>query len=245
MAKHKKPEEGRHSGQASWNPGEAGQAGARRNPANTGSPMEPKPAKPSSHEEMSQGNPDAPGQRSPGDYQSLPADLDGMHNDSWNPAVQAAGSVEEAADAARQAAHAAGGAADPLFTGSPGEEGPAPNIPSTLNMNTGASAARTGREQMKERQGEQMMASPAVTGGDVDADWMSGEFVGDETPAGDNPTPGMSVVEDVGHAMGVDYQDTEELKGAEKIEERDRHRWELDPASSEDYAERNKDDDKQ
>ena len=44
--------------------------------------------------------------------------------------------------------------------------------------------------------------------------------------------------------MGVDYQDSEELKGAEKIEERDRHRWELDPASSEDYQERNREDGK-
>ena len=30
----------------------------------------------------------------------------------------------------------------------------------------------------------------------------------------------------------------EELKGADKISERDKHRWELDPASSEDYPDR-------
>jgi hypothetical protein len=28
------------------------------------------------------------------------------------------------------------------------------------------------------------------------------------------------------------------LKGADKVEERDRHRWELDPASSDDYKDR-------
>jgi hypothetical protein len=33
------------------------------------------------------------------------------------------------------------------------------------------------------------------------------------------------------------------LKGAEKIQERDRHRWELDPASSDDYKDRAKDED--
>jgi hypothetical protein len=167
-----------------------------------------------------------------------------MHSDSTNVAVQAAGSTEEAATAARDAARDAGGKADPLFTGSPGEEGPAPNIPSTLNMDRSASAARTGHEEMAERRREHTAASPEVSGGDVDADWVSGEFVGDETPAGDNPTPGMSVVEDVGKAIGVDYEDNEELKGADKIEERDRHRWELDPASSEDYEERQRDDGK-
>jgi hypothetical protein len=38
--------------------------------------------------------------------------------------------------------------------------------------------------------------------------------------------------------LGVTYDDSEELKGANKLEERDKHRWELDPASAEDYKER-------
>ena len=37
-------------------------------------------------------------------------------------------------------------------------------------------------------------------------------------------------------------EDAEELKGSEKITERDRHRWEYDPASAEDYRDRNKKD---
>jgi hypothetical protein len=61
---------------------------------------------------------------------------------------------------------------------------------------------------------------------------------GDAAPGGDNPTPGQTIVEDVGRALGVEYADEEELKAADKIESRDRHRWELDPASSEDYPER-------
>jgi hypothetical protein len=36
----------------------------------------------------------------------------------------------------------------------------------------------------------------------------------------------------------VTYQDGEPLRVGQKEEERDEHRWELDPASSEDYAER-------
>lgn len=227
MDKDQRPDAARERDLASPNPAESGKASSSR---------------PSDTNVAPQGNADVPGEHSPGDYQSLPDDLDGMHNDSWNPAVQAAGSTEEAAEAARQAASDAGREVDPLFAGSPGEEGPAPNIPSTLNMDTSASAARTGHEQMRERERQHTETGPGVTGGDVDADWMSGEFVGDETPAGDNPTPGMSTVEGVGQAMGVDYQDTEELKAVDKIAERDRHRWELDPASSEDYAERNRDD---
>jgi hypothetical protein len=125
-----------------------------------------------------------------------------------------------------------------------GENADPANIPSSLNMDRHASAARTGRAEMQQLAREHTEASPEVSAGDVDADWVSGYFVGDETPAGSSPTPGMSVVEDVGKAMGVEYQDAEELKGAQKIEERDRHRWELDPASSEDYAERTRDEGK-
>jgi hypothetical protein len=220
-------------GAASDNPAEAGRTSATDSQSNTQSNKEMRPGR------------RVPGQDAQGDYQSLPADLDGMHSDSTNAAVQAAGSTEEAAEAARQAARDAGREADALFTGSPGEEGPAPNIPSTLNLDRSASAARTGREEMAERLREHTEASPEISAGDVDADWVSGEFVGDETPAGDNPTPGMSTVEDVGKAIGVDYEDAEELKGAAKVEERDRHRWELDPASSEDYEERQRDDGKQ
>jgi len=39
----------------------------------------------------------------------------------------------------------------------------------------------------------------------------------------------------------VSVADDETLKVGEKEEERDKHRWELDPASSEDYRERLKD----
>jgi hypothetical protein len=79
-----------------------------------------------------------------------------------------------------------------------------------------------------------------MTAGDVDADWVSAYSVGDEAPGGDNPTPGQNVVEDRGRALGVEYGIEEELKSEEKTESRDRHRWELDPASSEDYQDRTK-----
>ena len=110
--------------------------------------------------------------------------------------------------------------------------------PSTLDFDRSASAARSGRRELRDRYAEHTETSPALTGGDVDADWESAYSVGDEAPGGDNPTPDQDIVDDIGRAVGVQYEDNEELKGEEKITKRDKHRWELDPASSEDYDDR-------
>ena len=113
-----------------------------------------------------------------------------------------------------------------------------PTPPSSLDLDRNASAARTGRHALRERLNEHTETSPAMTAGDVDADWESAYSVGDEAPGGDNPTPDQDVVDDIGRAVGVQYEDNEELKGEAKISKRDKHRWELDPASSEDYEDR-------
>jgi hypothetical protein len=105
-------------------------------------------------------------------------------------------------------------------------------------MDRTASAARSGRLHLQDTLDEHNETSPAMTGGDVDADWEEAYAVGDEAPGGDNPTPDQDRVDDIGKALGVTYEDNEELKAADKIAERDRHRWELDPASSDDYRER-------
>ncbi len=55
------------------------------------------------------------------------------------------------------------------------------------------------------------------------------------------PSPDQNVVEEIGQAMGVTYQDNEELKFGDKERSRDKNRWELDPASSDDYQERLRD----
>ena len=91
---------------------------------------------------------------------------------------------------------------------------------------------------MREALDEHNETSPVLTGGDVDADWEDAYAVGDEAPGGDNPTPDQDRVDDIGKALGVEYQDNEELRAADKVADRDRHRWELDPASSEDYRDR-------
>lgn len=85
------------------------------------------------------------------------------------------------------------------------------------------------------------LADPIVTGGDLDANWANAQFSGDESAVGSASAPGQGEVDDVGRAMGVTYQDNEELKAGEKERSRDKHRWELDPASSEGYNDRIRD----
>jgi hypothetical protein len=116
-----------------------------------------------------------------------------------------------------------------------------PTPPSSLDLDRSASAARSGRRELSEKFHDHTETSPAITGGDIDADWESAYSVGDEAPGGDNPTPDQDIVDDIGKALGVQYEDNEELKGEKKISDRDRKRWELDPASAEDYNEHEED----
>jgi hypothetical protein len=108
-------------------------------------------------------------------------------------------------------------------------------IPSSLDLNRTASAAKSGRAEMRSTLSKNTGAGPALTGGDVDADWQSAESVGDEAPGGDNPTPDQDVVDEIGRSLGVEYADDEELQGGAEIAERDHHRWELDPSSKDDF----------
>jgi hypothetical protein len=110
--------------------------------------------------------------------------------------------------------------------------------PSSLDMDRRASAASSGRKSLDESIRQHTGMTPALTGGDVDADWENAYFSGDEAPGGDNLTPDQEDVDDMGRALGVEYQDSEELQGSDKVIKRDAHRWELDPASSDDYKDR-------
>lgn len=74
-------------------------------------------------------------------------------------------------------------------------------------------------------------ASPRDAGGDLDADWEDVNDSGSETVAGDNPTPDQSLVEENAAAIGVNYEDNEELEFIDKIEKRDRDRFELEEGS--------------
>jgi hypothetical protein len=112
-----------------------------------------------------------------------------------------------------------------------------PTPPSSLDMERHGSAARTGRAGLAASLREHHGMS-AVTAGDPDVDVEDAFFTGEEAPGGDNTTPDQDIVDDIGKALGVQYEDNEELKPADKVAERDKHRWELDPASSDDYKDR-------
>jgi hypothetical protein len=97
---------------------------------------------------------------------------------------------------------------------------------------------QAGSQKLADRLKNDGLADPVVTGGDLDAQFEAAQFSGDEAAVSSMPTPEHNVVDDIGRAMGVTYEDGEELKVGEKERSRDKHRWELDPASSDDYQDR-------
>ncbi|MGK7874343.1 MAG: DUF6335 family protein [Xenococcaceae cyanobacterium] len=76
-----------------------------------------------------------------------------------------------------------------------------------------------------------------VTGGDLDDNLYQAQVVGEEAVGGQTPTPDQNVTEELLHSMGISSADGKPVKTLEKLERRDRERWELDPESSEDYQE--------
>jgi hypothetical protein len=89
-------------------------------------------------------------------------------------------------------------------------------------------------DQLAERLRQNTASSPADSGGDPDATWEDVNDSGEESVAGDNPTPDQSLVEENARAVGVSYEDNEELEFIDKIDKRDRNRFELDPRSKTD-----------
>ena len=98
-----------------------------------------------------------------------------------------------------------------------------------------------GTRKLRDRLRDNPNADPMLSGGDIDAKWEDAESGGDEAVAGSASTPGQDVVQEIGEAVGITYQDNEELKVGEKERSRDKKRWELDPASSDDYKDRLRD----
>jgi Family of unknown function (DUF6335) len=78
---------------------------------------------------------------------------------------------------------------------------------------------------------------------EIDANDVIREYV-ESADTDDDPTPDQDIVDEIGRAVGVAYEDAEPLHTTEKLERRDEQRWELHPASSEDFTERNQNYDK-
>lgn len=89
-----------------------------------------------------------------------------------------------------------------------------------------------GRKVLEEELDEHHSESPKLSGGDLDANWQSANEAGEETVGGTAPTPDQDVVDELGEAVGLTYADDEPIQGEEKLGERDRNRWELNPESA-------------
>lgn len=71
--------------------------------------------------------------------------------------------------------------------------------------------------------------TPALSGGDLDADWARAESSGEEAVGGSEPTPDQDVVDELGRALGVEQASDAEFRTSDEIlRERDRLRWRLD-----------------
>lgn len=95
--------------------------------------------------------------------------------------------------------------------------------------------ATGGRQKLEEKLNNHNSLDPSLSGGDVDAAWDDSVVAGEESVGGSAPTPDQDVVDELGEALGVTFNDDEPLR--DKLEERDRNRWELNPASSDDEDE--------
>lgn len=94
--------------------------------------------------------------------------------------------------------------------------------------------AEGGRQELEEELDEYHAMDPSLSADDLDASWEDSIVSGEESVGGSAPTPDQDVVEEIGDALGITYADDEPLAGADKLVDRDRERWELDPESAED-----------
>ena len=90
-----------------------------------------------------------------------------------------------------------------------------------------------GRRRSKEREG----GVERIAGGDLDASFHVIDS-GEEAVGGSDPTPDQNDVDLIGNALGIVEPEGAPLATTERIEARDRDRWELDPDSAEDREER-------
>jgi len=93
--------------------------------------------------------------------------------------------------------------------------------------------AEIGRRLMKGEFEKYHAVSPELAAGDVDTEWQEAEDSGAETPGGHVATPDQDNVDEIGRAVGMEFQDNQELRTPEEIiSKRDRRRWELDRRSA-------------
>jgi len=93
--------------------------------------------------------------------------------------------------------------------------------------------AEMGRRLVERESEKYHSVGPEFTAGDVDARWQEAEDSGAETPGGHVTTPDQDNVDEIGRAVGMEFQDNQELCAPEEIlSRRDRRRWEMDKRSA-------------
>ena len=93
------------------------------------------------------------------------------------------------------------------------------------------------RSRPLERESSSSGQSPDLTEGALDAAW-EGVDVDEDSRDGSAPSPDQNAVDELGEQAGLTFRDNEYVDAPRKVGRRDRDRWELGPASSEDYGER-------
>jgi hypothetical protein len=93
--------------------------------------------------------------------------------------------------------------------------------------------AEMGRKLVEREREKYHSVDPEMTAGDVDERWQEAEDSGAESPGGHVATPDQDNVDEIGRAVGMEFQDNQELRTPEEVlSRRDRRRWELDKRSA-------------
>lgn len=95
-------------------------------------------------------------------------------------------------------------------------------------------ALPTGTDDLLSELKEHTSESPNISAEDIDAAWWSARESGEESVGGSVATPEQNIVDEIGEATGVEYNDFEPLDTEDKLDERDKNRWELNAASADD-----------
>jgi hypothetical protein len=102
-----------------------------------------------------------------------------------------------------------------------------------------------GRQKLEQKLNQHNSMDPTLSGGDVDAAWEDSVVSGEESVGGTVKTPDQDVVDELGEAVGLTYEDDEPLDYDKKVLDRDRQRWELDPSSADENEENTEDEEEE
>jgi len=87
--------------------------------------------------------------------------------------------------------------------------------------------------EFEKNQSEKYHSAGPELADDASAGWQEAEDSGAETPGGHVAIPDQDNVDEIGRAVGIEFQDNQELRTPEEILlRRDRRRWEMDKRSA-------------